>query len=78
VSAGAGGRDHLHFRLLDLGLGQRQIVLGYYAFCAAFGLLALSIGPRIFKLLALVGLGIAVLVVLAWAEQQEGRVNGNR
>ena len=27
-----GGRNHLHFRLLDLGLGQRQIVLGYYAF----------------------------------------------
>ncbi len=72
VSAGAGGRDHLHFRLLDLGLGQRQIVLGYYAFCAAFGLLALSIGPRIFKLLALVGLSVAVLVVLGWAERQEG------
>lgn len=71
VSAGAGGRDHLHFRLLDLGLGQRQIVLGYYAFCATFGLLALSIGPRIFKLLALVGLSVAVLVVLGWAERQE-------
>ena len=70
-SAGAGGRDHLHFRLLDLGLGQRQIVLGYYAFCAAFGLLALSIGPRIFKLLALLALGIVVLVVLSWAERQE-------
>ena len=70
VSPGAGGRDHLHFRLLDLGLGQRQIVLGYYAFCAAFGLLALSIGPRIFKLLALVGLGIVVLAVLSWAERR--------
>lgn len=76
VSAGAGGRDHLHFRLLDLGLGQRQIVLGYYAFCAAFGLLALSIGPRIFKLLALVGLSVVVLVVLGWAERQEGKEGG--
>ena len=70
-SAGQGGRDHLHFRLLDLGLGQRQIVLGYYAFCAAFGLLALSIGPRIYKLLALLTLGGIVLAVLWWAERQE-------
>ena len=71
LSAGQGGRDHLHFRLLDLGLSQRQIVLGYYAFCAAFGLLALSIGPRIYKLLALLALGGIVLVVLWWAERQE-------
>ena len=71
LSAGQGGRDHLHFRLLDLGLGQRQIVLGYYAFCAAFGLLALSIGPRIYKLLALLTLGGIVLAVLWWAERQE-------
>ena len=71
LSAGQGGRDHLHFRLLDLGLGQRQIVLGYYAFCAAFGLLALSIGPRIYKLLALLALGGIVLAVLWWAEREE-------
>lgn len=78
LSPGTGGRDHLHFRLLDLGLGQRQIVLGYYAFCAAFGLLALSIGPRIYKLLALLGLGVVVVAVLWWAERQEGRVVGER
>ncbi|MEA3337079.1 MAG: MraY family glycosyltransferase [Chloroflexota bacterium] len=71
VSPGEGGRDHLHFRLQDLGIGQRQIVLGYYAFCAAFGLLALSIGPRIYKLLALMGMGLVVLAVLWWAERQE-------
>jgi UDP-GlcNAc:undecaprenyl-phosphate GlcNAc-1-phosphate transferase len=75
LSPGAGGRDHLHFRLQDLGLSQRHIVLGYYAFCAAFGLLALSIGPRIFKLLALLGLGLVVLAVLWWAERQEGTVD---
>ena len=73
VSPGAGGRDHLHFRLLDLGFSQRQIVLGYYAFCAAFGLLALSIGPRIYKLLALLALGGIVLAVLWWAERREIR-----
>ena len=71
VSPGEGGRDHLHFRLQDMGINQRTIVLGYYAFCAAFGLLALSIGPRIFKLLALMGLGAAVLLLLWWAERQE-------
>jgi UDP-GlcNAc:undecaprenyl-phosphate GlcNAc-1-phosphate transferase len=71
LSPGQGGRDHLHFRLLDLGLGQRQIVLGYYAFCAAFGVLALSIGPRIYKLIALLILGVSVLAVLTWAENKE-------
>ncbi len=70
-SPGQGGRDHLHFRLLDLGLGQRQIVLGYYAFCAAFGLLALSIGPRIYKLIALIVLSVIVLAMLVWAEKKE-------
>lgn len=70
VSPGAGGRDHLHFRLADLGFGPRQIVLGYYAFCALFGVLALSIGPRIFKLLALGVLGVLALLVLWWAEKQ--------
>ena len=74
LSAGAGGRDHLHFRLLDYGFGQRQIVLAYYAFCAAFGLLALSIGPRIFKLLALLALGAVVLVIL-WAAERMGERN---
>jgi UDP-GlcNAc:undecaprenyl-phosphate GlcNAc-1-phosphate transferase len=69
LSPGQGGRDHLHFRLQDMGIGQRQIVLGYYAFCAAFGLLALSIGPRIYKLLALIALGALVLIVLRWAER---------
>lgn len=69
VSPGQGGRDHLHFRLLDRGFSQRQIVLGYYAFCAAFGALALSIGPRIYKAVALAVLAALVLAVLAWAER---------
>lgn len=53
------GRDHLHYRLLDLGLSQRQIVLLYYSFCAAFGVLALIIEQRLVKLIAL-----AVIAVL--------------
>jgi UDP-GlcNAc:undecaprenyl-phosphate GlcNAc-1-phosphate transferase len=34
-------RKHLHFRLLDLGLGQRKTALVYYFFAAVFGLSAL-------------------------------------
>ena len=59
-----GGRDHLHFRLLDLGLSQRQIVIGYYLISAVFGGLALIIEARIYKVLALGLLGIVMLIVL--------------
>ncbi|HML24369.1 MAG TPA: MraY family glycosyltransferase [Aggregatilinea sp.] len=48
-----GDRGHVHYRLLDLGLSQRQIVLGYYAFCTLFGGLALITASRLFKLIAL-------------------------
>ncbi len=60
------GRDHLHYRLLDTGLSQRQIVSLYYIFCAAFGLLALIIADRFFKLIALVVLGSLTLTLLWW------------
>ncbi len=63
----AAGRDHLHYRLLDIGFTQRQIVIGYYVFCAACGVLALGLGARIFKLVALLVLTAAVLAVLIWA-----------
>jgi len=59
-----GDRGHLHFRLLDLGLSQRRIVLAYYLFCAFFGALALLISSRLYKLFALLGLGVVVLFVL--------------
>jgi UDP-GlcNAc:undecaprenyl-phosphate GlcNAc-1-phosphate transferase len=59
-----GDRGHLHFRLLDLGLSQRAIVIAYWAFCALFGLLALTISSRLYKLIALIVLGGLVLVVL--------------
>ena len=69
-----GGRDHLHFRLLDLGLSQRQIVVGYYLISALFGGLALVIEARIYKVLALGVLGIVTLSVLfAVAKQSEQR-----
>jgi UDP-GlcNAc:undecaprenyl-phosphate GlcNAc-1-phosphate transferase len=58
------GRDHLHYRLLDLGLSQRQIVGLYYSFCAAFGLLALLIEDRVFKLVALVIMSVLIIALL--------------
>jgi UDP-GlcNAc:undecaprenyl-phosphate GlcNAc-1-phosphate transferase len=69
-----GGRDHLHFRLLDLGLSQRQIVIGYYLISALFGGLALIIEARIYKVLALGVLGAVMLIVLvAVARKSERR-----
>jgi len=60
-----GDRGHLHYRLLDLGLSQRQIVVVYWAFCAIFGLVALFI-PRVYKLPVLVLLGLVVVGALRW------------
>ena len=65
-SIGHADRRHLHFRLLDLGLSQRQVVVLYYAYCITLGAAALLINSRLLKLLTLVGLGIATLVLLAW------------
>jgi UDP-GlcNAc:undecaprenyl-phosphate GlcNAc-1-phosphate transferase len=67
LSPGQGGRDHLHFRLLDRGLGERTIVIGYWLWCALFGALTLLIDDRLYKLLALGALGVAGLAVLIWA-----------
>ena len=69
-----GGRDHLHFRLLDLGLSQRQIVIGYYLISALFGALALLIEARIYKVLALGVLGIVTLIVLMVVAQKSERL----
>lgn len=62
--ADLGDRGHLHFRLFDLGVPQRTIVLGYYAFCAGFGMLALAVSPRLYKLIALVVLGLLAVAIV--------------
>jgi UDP-GlcNAc:undecaprenyl-phosphate GlcNAc-1-phosphate transferase len=59
-----GDRGHLHYLLLDRGFSQRQIVVGYWIFCAVFGALALLISAPIYKLLALGVLGLMVGGVL--------------
>ncbi len=60
-----GGRDHLHFRLLDLGLSPRAIVGLYYAVCGTFGVLALVIEGRLLKLMTLGLLAAVILGTLA-------------
>src|SRR5450759_1980934 len=67
------GRDHLHYRLADMGLSQRKIVAGYYLFSAAFGVLALGLGSRLFKLVALLILTAAALAVIVWATEASER-----
>lgn len=66
-----GDRGHLHFRVLDSGLlSPRAFTLIYYAFCAAFGALALLTTSRQFKLIALMVLsGIALVGFLLVARR---------
>jgi UDP-GlcNAc:undecaprenyl-phosphate GlcNAc-1-phosphate transferase len=70
---GLGDRGHLHFRLYDLGYSQRAIVLAYYGFCALFGLLALLLPSRLYKLLALLLMGLAVGLLLVWLPRRDRR-----
>lgn len=70
VSPGEGGRDHLHFRLLDMGVNERTLVVGYWIFCAVLGAFTLLIDDRMLKLAAL-GLGIVVgISIFVWASRQ--------
>jgi len=56
-------KKHLHFRLLDLGLSQRQTVLVFYAMSLLFGLSGLFLQSK-GKFLALVILVIIMLAVV--------------
>lgn len=55
-------RDHLHHRLLDLGLTQRQVVLSMYYLSICMGLMAfiLSVAPPSFGFLILLLAGMAI------------------
>jgi UDP-GlcNAc:undecaprenyl-phosphate GlcNAc-1-phosphate transferase len=65
-SIGQADRRHLHFRLMDLGLSSRQVVLLYYVYCVIFGAAALLIRSRLAKLLTLVLMGAVTAIALAW------------
>ena len=57
-----GDRGHLHFRLVDMGISQRQIALGYYLFCTIFGTLTLMISSRQFKFVSLLAMAVIILL----------------
>jgi len=57
-------RGHLHHRLLDLGVPQRVIVFLYYAVTILFGALALILPTGIYKLIALVVIGLSAIALL--------------
>ena len=66
-------RDHLHHRLLDLGLNQRQVVLALYYVSACMGLLAfiLSGVSDVYRFLTLILAAAAVgggVIVLRYVE----------
>lgn len=56
-----GDRGHIHFRLQDIGFGQRQIVFVYYLFCAFFGVLTLVTTSQLFKFVAF---GVMILLIV--------------
>jgi UDP-GlcNAc:undecaprenyl-phosphate GlcNAc-1-phosphate transferase len=64
---GQGGRDHLHFRLLDMGIAERTLVVGYWLFCAALGILTLAVDNTLYKAIALAVVTAVALGVLIWA-----------
>lgn len=73
LSPGQGGRDHLHLRLQDLGLSERTLVVAYWLFCAAFGILTLVVDGTIAKVTALAALTVLALGVLVWVSRVRGK-----
>ena len=73
-----GDRGHLHYRLLDLGFSQRQIVLGYWVFCAVFGALALLTPSPLYKLIAIGVLVLIVVGLLALLSRRQKRLEAER
>lgn len=57
-------RGHLHHRLYDLNISSRAIVALYYALTAVFGALALILPSPVYKLIALIIVGLGAVAVL--------------
>lgn len=57
-------RGHLHHRLFDFNFSSRAIVALYYTLTAAFGVLALILPSPVYKLIALIVIGIGAVAVL--------------
>ncbi|MEK7105523.1 MAG: MraY family glycosyltransferase, partial [Patescibacteria group bacterium] len=71
-----GDRKHLHHRLLDLGLSQRQVVLIYYAIAAVVGILTLFLQSRekVILFAILVGTMILGATALVLTERKKAKV----
>ncbi len=65
-----GDRRHLHYQLLDLGLGHRQTVLILYAISFAFGLTTLFLQSRE-KMFVLLILAVLMTLTGIWLGRQE-------
>jgi len=61
-SPASGDRSHLHFRLLDLGFSQRQVVLLYYFVAAFFGTFTILLDG--WEVTVAAGLVASLLIVL--------------
>lgn len=71
-----GDRGHIHFRLQDVGLEQRVIVLVYYAFCAFFGILTLVLTSRLYKFMAFSVMVLLIVAAFVWLLRLEKRQAG--
>ncbi len=58
----SGDRQHLHFRLLDIGLSQKQAVLVLYGISAIFGTIAVFL-QSMGKLIALLSLFVLMVII---------------
>src|SRR5262249_9762842 len=68
-----GDRGHLHFRLVDRGWSQSQVVLMLYTFSALFGGMALLLPSPTLKLFALLALGALTLLIMMWLARKRSQ-----
>ncbi|MFA7364791.1 MAG: epoxyqueuosine reductase QueH [Patescibacteria group bacterium] len=70
-------RKHLHHRLIDLGLSQKQAVLFFYFFSLSFGLGALFLQSKgkFLALLAMLILMLLIIIGLYFLEKKKFRFN---
>ena len=70
-------RKHFHFRLMDAGLSQRQVVLVFYLCALLFGSLTLVLQSRQ-KVVALAGLLVVMIglgLVVVWRSHRQRIIN---
>lgn len=72
-----GDREHLHHKMLDLGMSRRQIAAVYWLVAAILGLLALSLDSR-GKLFAGVLVVVLVLAIFISIDARLRRQNGSK